>query len=124
MQFAEAYNSQASFVSVVGDLNASTATLMKRLQVKSVPAFFFYKNGKEVSSFTGANKQGFRNNLSQSCRLPHLPVPVRHRLVPPPLQAGHCAEPVDDAGHEGDAHERQRGGEGTAAAEEQRLVEE
>ena len=65
VQFAEAYNSQASFISVVGDLNASTATLMKRLQVKSVPAFFFYKNGKEVSSFTGANKQGFRNNLSQ-----------------------------------------------------------
>lgn len=65
MQFAEAYNSQASFVSVVGDLNASTATLMKRLQVKSVPAFFFFKQGKEVSSFTGANKQGFRNNLAQ-----------------------------------------------------------
>jgi thioredoxin-like negative regulator of GroEL len=65
VQFAEAYNSQASFISVVGDLNASTATLMKRLQVKSVPAFFFFKNGTEVAAFTGANKQGFRNNLSQ-----------------------------------------------------------
>ncbi len=38
---------------------------MKRLAVKSVPAFFFYKDGAQVSAFTGANKQGFRNQLAQ-----------------------------------------------------------
>jgi thiol-disulfide isomerase/thioredoxin len=64
-QFADAYHAQAQFVAITGDLNPSTASLMKRLNVKSVPAFFFYKDGKQVQAFTGANKQGFRNNLSE-----------------------------------------------------------
>ena len=63
--FAEAYQQQAVFVSIMGDANASTAALMKRLAVKSVPAFFFYKSGEQVAAFTGANKQGFRNQLAQ-----------------------------------------------------------
>ena len=63
--FAEAYQQQATFVTITGDANASTAALMKRMAVKSVPAFFFFKNGQQVAAFTGANKQGFRNQLAQ-----------------------------------------------------------
>jgi hypothetical protein len=62
-QFAAAYLGQAVFISIMGDANGSTAALMKRLSVKSVPAFFFYKDQKVVTQFTGANKQGFRNQL-------------------------------------------------------------
>lgn len=31
---------QATFISVVGNLNKSTASLMKRLSVKAIPCFF------------------------------------------------------------------------------------
>jgi thioredoxin-like negative regulator of GroEL len=64
-QFAEAYVEKATFVTITGDANTSTAALMKRLSVKSVPAFFLYKDGAQVSAWTGANKQGFRNQLAQ-----------------------------------------------------------
>ena len=49
--FAEEYT-QAHFLSVTGDKNESTNKLMKRLAVKTVPAFFFYKNGEQVSGPT------------------------------------------------------------------------
>ena len=47
----------------MGDANKDTAALMKRLEVKSVPAFFIFKQGAKVASWTGANKQGFRNQM-------------------------------------------------------------
>lgn len=47
-QFAEAYTEQTVFLSVMGDANASTAKLMKRLAVKAVPAFFFFKEGQQA----------------------------------------------------------------------------
>lgn len=50
-------------MSVMGDANKDTAALMKRLEVKSVPAFFIFKQGAKVASWTGANKQGFRNQM-------------------------------------------------------------
>lgn len=62
--FAEEYDKKARFLSVTGDKNESTNKLMRRLEVKTVPAFFFFKNGKEVSKFSGANKTGFRNHLT------------------------------------------------------------
>jgi len=62
--FAEEYADKATFLSVTGDLNGSTTKLMKRLGVKAVPSFFFYKNGEQVSTFSGANKTGFRNHLA------------------------------------------------------------
>ena len=52
-------------MSITGDANTSTAALMKRLGVKSVPAFFMHRGGAQVAAFTGANKQGFRNQLAQ-----------------------------------------------------------
>ena len=64
-QFAQAYAKDAVFVTIMGDANDDTKRLMTRLGVKSVPAFFMYKDGKQVSAFTGANKQGFRNQLAQ-----------------------------------------------------------
>ena len=64
-QFAQAYAKDAVFVTIMGDANDDTKGLMTRLGVKSVPAFFMYKDGKQVSAFTGANKQGFRNQLAQ-----------------------------------------------------------
>ncbi len=57
-QFAQGYSDKAVFTSIMGDANASTASIMKRLNVKSVPAFFYFKAGEQVAAFTGANKQG------------------------------------------------------------------
>jgi thiol-disulfide isomerase/thioredoxin len=57
-QFATAYEKQAVFTTIMGDANDDCKLLMTRMNVKSVPAFFFYRGGKEVSAFTGANKTG------------------------------------------------------------------
>ena len=61
----QAYQENAVFVSVVGDSNDSTKSLMKRLAIKSVPSFLIYKGGEQKTSWAGANKTGFRNNLAQ-----------------------------------------------------------
>ncbi len=63
-QFAEAYHGSATFVTVVGDKTPENTALMKRLGIKSVPHFIFYRGGQQVASFAGANKQGFRNQLT------------------------------------------------------------
>jgi len=52
-----------------GDINNECKQLMSKLGVKSVPAFFFFKGGKQVSSFTGANKTAFRTQLAQFIKL-------------------------------------------------------
>jgi hypothetical protein len=57
-QFAEAYAKDAVFTTIMGDANDDCKGLMTRLGVKSVPAFFFYRGGKQVAAFTGANKTG------------------------------------------------------------------
>ena len=57
-QFAQAYSKDAVFTTIMGDANDDCKLLMTRLNVKSVPAFFFYRGGKQVSAFTGANKTG------------------------------------------------------------------
>ena len=62
-QFAEAYSKDAVFTTITGDANDDCKRLMTRLGVKSVPAFFFYRGGKQISAFTGANKTAFRNQL-------------------------------------------------------------
>lgn len=66
---AQAYGKQALFLSVLGDASESNAALMTRLGVTEFPRFFIYKEGKQVASWTGVNKQGFRNNLSQYVKL-------------------------------------------------------
>lgn len=60
---------QAVFLNVTGDANKSTAALMKRLNVKSVPAFFLYRAGAQVGTFTGANKTAFRAQLKAHINL-------------------------------------------------------
>lgn len=65
----QAYGKQALFLSVVGDASASNAALMTRLGVTEFPRFFIFKGGKVLSSWTGVNKQGFRNNLLQVVKM-------------------------------------------------------
>eukprot|EP00899_Mesostigma_viride_P008576 jgi/Mesvir1/1771/Mv09621-RA.1 len=58
-KLAERFSS-AKFLRVDGNQNASTIRLGKdRLQVKSSPAFFFFRDKKIVHSFTGANEERF-----------------------------------------------------------------
>ncbi len=79
-QFAEAYHEQAVFVSVMGDANTSTAKLMKRLAVKSVPAFFFFREGQQVGDWPTAPALA-RDTRLQHCTFCPLTFPALTRLA-------------------------------------------
>ena len=90
-QFAQAYQAQAVFTTIMGDANDDCKLLMTRMNVKSVPAFFFYRGGKEVSAFTGANKTGAPSSrLLCSYFAPHADAPL-HSVPQPARGSRHHA---------------------------------
>mmetsp|Transcript_3711 Transcript_3711/g.5625 ORF Transcript_3711/g.5625 Transcript_3711/m.5625 type:complete len:191 (+) Transcript_3711:53-625(+) len=65
--FSEKYT-DAVYIKVQGDKNKDMADLCKRLKIRSVPTFQFYRNKEVVHQLTGAKEaeleQGILNNIS------------------------------------------------------------
>ncbi len=53
------------FVKVMGDATSDSGELMKRENVRAVPAFHFWKGSKRVHEFTGAKKDALLEGIEQ-----------------------------------------------------------
>ena len=54
-----------TFLKVNADENESTERLGRRFNVKSVPSFFFLRNGEVVANMKGTREDQFRSTLSE-----------------------------------------------------------
>ncbi|CAD7703082.1 unnamed protein product [Ostreobium quekettii] len=67
-KLAERYRA-ATFLKVLGNLNASTKSLMRdRLGVAATPAFYFFRNGEVVDSHTGASRQKMETGVIKNLK--------------------------------------------------------
>jgi len=60
--------SDATFVKVVGDKNASTVSLMKRLNIRAVPSFRMFRDGVEVDTHSGTNRKSLTEKIQKNLK--------------------------------------------------------
>ena len=60
---------KVKFLKLTADENTSTHNLMKTLGARSVPSFYFFRDGEKVGEVNGAQQALFLSTLDE-CSLP------------------------------------------------------